>query len=682
MAANGEINFWLNAKGNALAVLKSLQSQLGTFRTTFAAGFNLNLGASAANLLLSLPGQIQNLARNAVTLAGNLKDQSEALGVSIESLQVYRFALENAGGKAELFDKAVATSNRALVEARTNSGSVADAFQALGLSAERLSQLSVDERFLEISRAVSSSKDPLAAFTAAGQILGTKQLPTLLNALRDVTAKGLTPFAAEMSRMGLIIDSETVKRLDAAEKSIARLKLRTTIAVGESIGAGDRLLDGFAKNSVETTKAVFASLFAQLRGPQAQQEAALRLALALAQASPPIETATATAPAVELASRELVIKSKLAELDRQRAAVEGNALTEDAAKRTAVVDILDEQARQLRELQKIRSQGVALSANEADLTESQLASLNELRDIQAQILALRQEAAELGGIVPGRAELSRRSAAGVNDPTQNSGFVSVRDSAGVGVNDFLTQGGSAGEQIAGSITGSIGTAAQGVSDIIIGWATGARNFVDILQTTGLSILQQMLDSLIEIGVKQVLNGNAAKAIALGWKALTSGLRAADTVETVAAEATKTPILATNAALASASSFGIGAVIGIAALALALGAFLAGFEQGGYTGAGPANKPAGIVHAGEYVLTQAEVNRLGIGRIEAFKGRGYQSGGFVSGEASPASAGAGSGRPVNLIAVDSRREAQRIAKNSTAESQIFDLVYARRAELLG
>lgn len=682
MAANGEINFFLNAKGNALAVLKALQSQLANFSTTFAAGFNLNFGAQTANFLLSLPSRVSAIAQSALALAGSLKDQSEALGVSTDALQVYRFAIENAGGQAELFDKAVATSNRSLVEARVSSGTAADAYRFLGLSISRLSALPAEERLLAISRAVQASADPLKAFSAAGQILGTKNLSTLLNALKDVTAKGLTPFAAELSRMGILLDNATIKRLDAAEKAIKRFQLRTTVAVGEGVAGAAAVLDSLQTNRVATAKAVFEAIIAQVRGPQAQQEAALKLALLVSKTQPP-KVAEKAETKVELATKELVIKSQLAALDRQRAAIEGNGLTSEIDKREAVVEVLDRQAKLLNDLKKIRSDGVNLSAADATLTEGQLSQVNEIRDIEAKILAIRQEAATLGGIVPGRVEQSRRAAAGVNDPLQNPRAVRVGDAAEVGVNDFLSSGGSSGQQIAETITGTIGTAAQGVSDVILGWATGANNFIDVLKNVGLSVAQQMLDTLINIGVQQVLNGNAAKAIALGWKALTSGLRAADTTETIAAEATKTPILATNAALASASSFGVGAVIGIAALALALGAFIAGFEQGGYTGAGPANKPAGIVHAGEYVLTQAEVNRLGIGRIEAFKGsRGYQTGGFVTGEGASASQGQSGNRPIQLIAVDSRREANRIAKNSEAESQIFDYIYNRRAELLG
>lgn len=60
----------------------------------------------------------------------------------------------------------------------------------------------------------------------------------------------------------------------------------------------------------------------------------------------------------------------------------------------------------------------------------------------------------------------------------------------------------------------------------------------------------------------------------------------------------------------------------------------GYADGGYTGPGAKYQPAGIVHAGEYVLTQEQVKRLGIQSIEAFANNGYATGGFVSSASVP------------------------------------------------
>lgn len=58
--------------------------------------------------------------------------------------------------------------------------------------------------------------------------------------------------------------------------------------------------------------------------------------------------------------------------------------------------------------------------------------------------------------------------------------------------------------------------------------------------------------------------------------------------------------------------------------------LFGFASGGYTGAGAASQPAGIVHAGEYVMSKSAVDRLGVGYLDALHNaaKGYQMGGYV------------------------------------------------------
>ena len=57
----------------------------------------------------------------------------------------------------------------------------------------------------------------------------------------------------------------------------------------------------------------------------------------------------------------------------------------------------------------------------------------------------------------------------------------------------------------------------------------------------------------------------------------------------------------------------------------------GFADGGYTGSGGKNQPAGVVHAGEYVFSKKAVDRLGSGNLEAMHraAKGYANGGLVT-----------------------------------------------------
>ncbi|ETF00935.1 hypothetical protein W822_19990 [Advenella kashmirensis W13003] len=62
----------------------------------------------------------------------------------------------------------------------------------------------------------------------------------------------------------------------------------------------------------------------------------------------------------------------------------------------------------------------------------------------------------------------------------------------------------------------------------------------------------------------------------------------------------------------------------------------GFDDGGYTGAGGKYDPAGIVHKGEVVFSQDDVQRHGgVSRVEALRLRGYASGGAVGVATGPA-----------------------------------------------
>ena len=91
-------------------------------------------------------------------------------------------------------------------------------------------------------------------------------------------------------------------------------------------------------------------------------------------------------------------------------------------------------------------------------------------------------------------------------------------------------------------------------------------------------------------------------------------------------------------VASIGSFGAAAVVGGGAL-LAAFALIKGFSEGGYTGPGGVNQPAGIVHKGEVVWSQADINRSGgVAAVEAMR-RGDAMPAGISASGSRSSSGA-------------------------------------------
>lgn len=75
----------------------------------------------------------------------------------------------------------------------------------------------------------------------------------------------------------------------------------------------------------------------------------------------------------------------------------------------------------------------------------------------------------------------------------------------------------------------------------------------------------------------------------------------------------------------------------------------GYADGGYTGDGGKYQPAGIVHAGEFVMSKEATNRIGIGTLNRML-KGYASGGYVG------STSAGSGFGNGEIVINVKNEA--------------------------
>jgi hypothetical protein len=163
---------------------------------------------------------------------------------------------------------------------------------------------------------------------------------------------------------------------------------------------------------------------------------------------------------------------------------------------------------------------------------------------------------------------------------------------------------------------AVHTIGSGITDLIMGTKTWGQ----ALAAIGSSILRGVINKIVEMGVQWVVTHVVMQGASTAFHAVAQALKASDTANTMSNEATKAPILATNAATASMGSYGAAAYVGIAlfiaALGLGIAAALGSFEQGGYTGNGGSLEPAGIVHRREYVFSAPAVRRIGLDNLDA------------------------------------------------------------------
>ena len=121
-------------------------------------------------------GAVVSAAKAVIDFAGQLQDQSEALGINTEVLQGFQGAMADSGVSAEKFTKGMATLISSIQQAKEDSGTARDSFAALGIEFDSIANDSPDQILLKIADGLKNAKDPAAAYAAALDLVGKNQI--------------------------------------------------------------------------------------------------------------------------------------------------------------------------------------------------------------------------------------------------------------------------------------------------------------------------------------------------------------------------------------------------------------------------------------------------------------------------------------------------------------------------
>ena len=197
--------------------------------------------------------------------------------------------------------------------------------------------------------------------------------------------------------------------------------------------------------------------------------------------------------------------------------------------------------------------------------------------------------------------------------------------------DLENTWGTVSHSIATSITQTIGTAVDGLSNALSGLVTGTKTWQQALTQVGESIIQM----LIRIAVQQTVGRALVYAVNLAYTG-------AESATSSAAAATAASSWATAAVLASVATYGVAAGAGLAALTSAIAsgdAIAAGsaavsgaFAEGGLIPGRPSHSDNRVIHVatGEYIVRTAAVQHYGPGFFDALNRMQVARTGFASG----------------------------------------------------
>ncbi|HEY0966924.1 MAG TPA: hypothetical protein VGD88_06015 [Opitutaceae bacterium] len=668
--------------------LADVNKQAQTLTGTLKAGLGIDLARRGMDLLTN---SLRGTVMQAIALADRLDDVSDNLGITAEALQVLVGAGRDAGAEMQTVVQALTQLKKNATEASDGTGALRREFASLGIDAAKLTGLALEDQLEAVARAVSSAADQNRAFNSALAILGTRNAPQLISVLQRLGRDGFAKLSTDIRNSYGVMANDVVARLAEAKEKIEQLQNRATVAVGSMIGdvlaMDPSMIDDLAKAAGTAATGFMnfgrgigyaaAQLFLGKEAMQAFVEAEGRRLSA--QSIVPRSTGGGDVSDPN-ASGISQLRFRLAEMQKEAALISSDVTLLEGQRREKLIALLHQQANLMDRIREAEYGDVANLDSRSGLTDAQLQRRAEMNKMLIEANALRQEA-ELnvsGG--PSRLFRSRAAVRGINDPLENPGAVGLDQSLSIGSMDWAASLGSQGEQVAGALQNSLGATVSGIGDGIHGWITGTKDWGSAALELGDSVFKQLLDLVVQMGVQWVVTGGLAKATMTGISALGSLLRKKDTAETIAAETAKSGPLLTNAAAASAGSFGLSAIIGLALLASLLAAF-GGFQKGGYTGDGAADEPAGIVHRGETVFSQGDVARFGgPDRLEELRVAGPSQ--LTAAGGGPPLAASGStvaglagraAKPQQIFFVDSRSLAERLRNDAEFKVVVRDII---------
>ena len=224
-------NLTVAISGNTVGLNKSLQkaqTRVDKFRSR--AGLALKAVRTAA-LGLAVAGGASLVAfgvkavQSFVGTGDELDKMSKRLGISVETLSELKFAAEQSGASLDDIEKAVKKLSSSVFDANNGVKASADAFQALGLNAAMLQDLSPEEQFLAVTKALAQVENASTRAALAQDVFG--RAGTTLLPLVAEGAEGLEELRQRARDLGITFTTGAAAK--AADFTDALNELKVSI---------------------------------------------------------------------------------------------------------------------------------------------------------------------------------------------------------------------------------------------------------------------------------------------------------------------------------------------------------------------------------------------------------------------------------------------------------------------
>lgn len=207
---------------------------------------NIGVGVSLAGLTA--------LVKSAIDTGDALDEMSQRVGISVETLSVWKPAAEQSGVSGESFEKGLRKLSTTMLEAATGSEEAARNFAAVGVAFKNQDGTlrGTDAVLLDLAERFKAMPDGAQKTALAVQLFGKAgaELIPFLNQGRD----GIEELSAEMQALGVQMSGETAAQAGEFNDALDKLKLASTSIGNQIIGSLLPALNDMAGGMVESAK--------------------------------------------------------------------------------------------------------------------------------------------------------------------------------------------------------------------------------------------------------------------------------------------------------------------------------------------------------------------------------------------------------------------------------------------
>ena len=585
------------------------------------------------------------MSKDAIDAMDKMNEAAQKTGITVEALSQLSYAAKMSGVDTESFTSAMVKFNRAIAEGATGSGNAAAAFKAIGISAAELKSSSPDEILARVAEKFAGYADGATKTALAIAIFGragADMIPML-----NEGADGLAKMREEGDKLGATISTAAAKSADQFNDNLDKMMVKMKSFVksiaseviptmnilmetflagnslmnvidagmnmnleGGSIGVGQQLaraelqLREADEKDKERLKAKVDMYRAAYNAMRTLEGAATPTATETGKPAAPALPDTAAAKAGDAflkGLKERITKAgegEIALLSLQAAEKGVSAAAEPLLAKLASnkwsegADKFALSLTQSNDALAFQNSLIGKSAQEVELLN---AEYRVQLDLERQIAEMKRSIGTIDAEVVAQMTANAQAQIAIQQAmirARQTEQQNMEYGMGRAFQSYVDNAGSAAKNVETLFSNAF----RSMEDGLIQFATsGQMNFNQFANA--------IIADIMRIYVRMAITGLISSFIAPMFST--------------------TPGVSSNPAYQGPARPGTPGV---------------GYADGGYTGDGGKYQPAGIVHAGEFVMNKEATSRIGVGNLYRMM-RGYASGGYV-GDAPMAGAGGG------------------------------------------